>query len=81
MSRSRVISLEDVPGCPASVTALYDKYRERITGIKTVQERSDILSDMQRDYKARARLEPQNMAKLTEVCQLLKQKCWEVVPW
>lgn len=73
-----IISLADAPGCPAAVTAFYDRYRERITGIKTVQERNSILSDMQQDFEAEVRQEPQNRDKLSEVYQLLKRKCWEV---
>ena len=78
MNRNKVISLADAPGCPAAVTAFYDRYRERITGIKTEQERSGILSDMQRDFETEVRQEPQNRDKLSEVYQLLKRKCWEV---
>ena len=77
MNRDKVISLADAPGCPAAVTAFYDRYRERITGIKTVQERNSILSDMQQDFEAEVRQEPQNRDKLSEVYQLLKRKCWE----
>ena len=72
------ISLADAPECPAAITAFYDRYRERITGIKTVQERSGILSDMQQDFEAEGRQEPQNRDKLSEIYQLLKRKCWEV---
>lgn len=78
MNRSRVISLADVPGCPAASMAFYDRYRERITGIKTVEQRNNILSDMQQDFETEVRQEPQNRDKLSEVYQLLKRKCWEV---
>ncbi len=81
MNNNKTISLADVPECPAAVTAFYDRYRERITGIKTEQERSGILSDMQRDFETEVRQEPQNRDKLSEVYQLLKWKCCEVVPW
>lgn len=76
--RNRVIGLEDVPECSAAGVAFYNRFRERITGIKTVQERSGILSDMQRDFEIGARREPQNRDILSEVYQLLKRKCWEV---
>ena len=78
MNNNKIISLADAPGLPAAVTAFYDRYRERITGIKTVQERNSILSDMQQDFEAEVRQEPQNRDKLSEVYQLLKRKCWEV---
>ena len=76
--RNRVIGLEDVPECPATVTAFYDQYRERITGIKTVEQRNNILSEMQQDFEREVRQEPQNRDKLSEVYQLLKRLCWEV---
>lgn len=72
------ISLADAPGCPAAVTAFYDRYRERITCIKTVEQRNNILSDMQQYFEREVRQEPQNRDKLSEVYQLLKRKCWEV---
>ena len=78
MNRNKVISLADAPECPAAVTAFYDRYRERIIGIETVEQRNDILSDMQQDFETEVRQEPQNRDKLSEVYQLLKRKCWEV---
>ncbi len=78
MNRDRVISLADVPPCPAAVTAFYDRFRERITAIKTIDQRNNILSDMQQDFEREVRQEPQNRDKLSEVYQLLKRKCWEV---
>lgn len=79
MNRNKVISLANAPGCPAAVTAFYDRYRERITGIKTVEQRNRILADMQQDFEAEVRQKPQNRDKLSEVYQLLKRKCWEVL--
>lgn len=81
MNRDKAIRLADAPGLPAASMAFYDRYRERITGIKTEQERSGILPDMQRDFETEVRQEPQNRDKLSEVYQLLKWKCCEVVPW
>ena len=78
MNRDKVISLADAPGLPAASMAFYDRYRERITGIKTVEQRNNILSEMQQDFETEVRQEPQNRDKLSEVYQLLKQKCWEV---
>ena len=78
MNRDKAISLVDAPGCPAAVTVFYDRYRERITGIKTVEQRNNILSEMQQDFETEVRQEPQNRDKLSEVYQLLKRKCWEV---
>lgn len=73
-----IISLADAPGCPAASVAFYDRYWERITGIKTVEQRNNILSEMQQDFETEVRQEPQNRDKLSEVYQLLKWKCWEV---
>lgn len=78
MNRDKAISLTDATGLPAAVTAFYDRYRERITGIKTVEQRNNILSEMQQDFETEVRQEPQNRDKLSEVYQLLKRKCWEV---
>lgn len=78
MNRNKVISLVDAPECPAAVTAFYDRFWERITGIETVEQRNDILSDMQQYFEREVRQEPQNRDKLSEVYQLLKRKCWEV---
>ena len=78
MNRDKAISLADAPGCPAASVAFYDRYRERITGIKTVEQRNNILSEMQQDFETEVRQEPQNRDKLSEVYQLLKRKCWEV---
>ena len=77
MNNNKIISLADAPGLPAAVTAFYDRYRERITGIKTVEQRNNILSEMQQDFEREVRQEPQNRDKLSEVYQLLKRKCWE----
>ena len=60
MNRDRVFSLADAPGCPAAVTAFYDRYWERITCIKTVEQRNNILSEMQQDFEREVRQEPQN---------------------
>ncbi len=78
MNRDKAISLADAPGLPAASMAFYDRYRERITGIKTVEQRNNILSEMQQDFEREVRQEPQNRDKLSEVYQLLKRKCWEV---
>lgn len=56
----------------------YDRFRERIAGIKTIEERNSILSDMQEDFTRQVRNEPDNRDKLSRVYQLLKMKCWEV---
>ncbi|MBO5031083.1 MAG: hypothetical protein J6D08_04195 [Lachnospiraceae bacterium] len=78
LNRDRAISLADAPGCPAAVTAFNDRFWERITGIETVEQRNNILSDMQQYFEKEVRQGPQNRDKLSGVYQLLKQKCWEV---
>ena len=60
-------------------SGFYDRFRERIAGIQTVEERNSILSDMQEDFARRVRNEPDNRNKLSKAYQLLKMKCWEVV--
>lgn len=78
MNRDRVISLADVPPCPAAVTAFYDRYRARIEGIETTIQRNDILSAMQQDFERNVRHNPQERNELSRVYELLKMKCWEV---
>lgn len=78
MSRNKAMQLSDVPHCPAAVTAFYDRFRGKIADIETVEQRNNILSDMQQYFEKEVRQEPQNRDKLSEVYQLLKRKCWEV---
>ena len=78
MSKNRIISLADAPLCPVAVTEFYDRYREKITSIETVEQRNDILSDMQQYFEREVRQEPQNRDKLSEAYQMLKRECWEV---
>lgn len=79
MNRNKVISLADAPKCPAAATAFYSRYQERISGIKTVNQRNDALSDMQQDFEAGVRREPQNRNQLSEIYALLKQRVWECI--
>ena len=72
-----IISLADAPGCPAAVTAFYDRFQGKIADIETVEQRNNILSDMQQYFEREVRQEPQNRDKLSEIYMLLKRKCWE----
>ena len=45
----------------------------------SIEERNSILSDMQEDFTRQVRNEPDNRDKLSEIYQLLKQKCWEAL--
>ena len=78
MSKSRIISLADASLCPVAVTEFYDRYREKITRIETVEQRNNILSDMQQSFEREVKRELRNRDKLSEIYQLLKRKCWEV---
>lgn len=60
-------------------SGFYDRFRERIASIRTVEERNSILADIQEDFARRVRNEPDNRNKLSKAYQLLKMKCWEVV--
>ena len=62
MPNNTCIDCLDLQNCSSypAVTAFYDRFRERITGIETVEQRNDILSDMQQDFEAEVRQEPQN---------------------
>ncbi len=74
---SRIIRLTDVPACPAAAVAFYDRYRGQIAMIESIEQRNNILSDMQRDFEAEVRQKPQNRDALSGVYQLLKQMCME----
>ena len=76
-----IIDLADVQESPAAVTAFYDRYQRKIADIETVEQRNNILSDMQQDFETEVRRESQNRDKLSEIYQLLKRKCWEVRLW
>ena len=78
MSRNRIISLVSVPACPAAAIAFYDRYRGKIAMIDTIEQRNNILADMQEDFEKMVRHEPQNRNKLSKAYQLLKQKCQEI---
>ena len=77
MNRNKAISLTEMLECHAAVAAFYDRFREQIIGIKTVEQRNNILSDMQQYFEREVRQEPQNRDKLSEIYQLLKAECWE----
>ena len=80
MPNNTCIDCLDLQNCSSypAVTAFYDRFREQITGIETVEQRNNILSDMQQYFEREVRQEAQNRDKLSEVYQLLKRKCWEV---
>ena len=73
-----IIDLEDTPDYPLAVTAFYDQFWKKISDVETVEQRNNILSDMQQYFEREVRREPQNRDKLSEIYQLLKRKCWEV---
>ena len=81
MNGNETIQLSDAASCSAAVTAFYDLYRVKIADIKTVEQRNDILSDIQQYFEREVRRDPQNRNKLSEIYQLLKRKCWEVRLW
>ena len=78
MNGNKTMQLSDVAPRSAAVTAFYDRFGEKIADIKTVEQRNNILSDMQQYFEREVRQEPQNRDKLSEIYQLLKRKCWEV---
>ncbi len=78
MNKNRVIRLADAPECSAVVTAFYNRYRGKIAEVETIQQRNDILSDMQQDFEGQIQQEPQNRNGLSEAYQLLKRECWQV---
>ena len=78
LNRAGIISLAEVSACPAAV-AFYDRYRQKIAKIKTIGQRNNILSDMQRDFEAEVKQKPQNRDSLSGIYQLLKRRCMEAV--
>jgi len=69
-----IIDLVGVPPCPTAVTAFYDRFRGKIADIETVEQRNNILSDMQQDFEREVRQNPQIRDKLSGIYQLLKRK-------
>ena len=45
-----IIDLADVQESPAVATAFYDRFRGKIADIETVEQRNNILSDMQQYF-------------------------------
>lgn len=78
MNGNRMFDLSDAPGCPAAVTAFYDRFRERITGIETVEQRNGVLDDMQQYFERCVRAHLQSRDEMSRIYELLKVKCWEV---
>lgn len=76
-----IINLADVEPCSSSIVAFYDRYRSRIANIETVEQRNEILADMEERFRGYIRVEPQIRNQLSETYELLKRKCWEAVPW
>ncbi|MFG6366863.1 MAG: hypothetical protein K1W16_00280 [Lachnospiraceae bacterium] len=78
MTKVEYVQLSDVLNCSAAISAFYDRFRGKIADIEIVEQRNNILSEMQQDFEREVRQEPQNRDKLSEVYELLKRKCWEV---
>lgn len=57
----------------------YNLFAEQISGIKTVDERNRILSDMQEAFEGSIRSRPEKRNQLSMTYQALKGKCWEVL--
>ncbi|MEY8519297.1 hypothetical protein AALC25_20885 [Lachnospiraceae bacterium 29-84] len=75
----RVKALSEVKHCSPTIIWFYDKFRPQIAKIQTVGRRNAILSDMEEQFRKRVLHEPNCRDDLSEVYQLLKQKCWEVL--
>lgn len=57
----------------------YDKFINRVSEVKTVEQRNRVLSDMQEDFTRQVRDKPENRNALSEAYQILKSMCWEEV--
>lgn len=75
----RVKALSEVKHCSHTIMWFYDKFKPQIADVRTVQERNGILSDMSELFERVVRDEPNCRDQLSEVYQLLKMKCWEVL--
>ena len=75
----RVKALSEVKHCSPTIKWFYDKFKPQIADVRTVQERNGILSDMSELFERVVRDEPNCRDQLSEVYQLLKMKCWEVL--
>lgn len=74
---NRVAGLTEIPVCPATVAAFYDRYRGRIAGA-AAERLPGILGDMQEDFERAVRQNPQIRDELAAVYEVLKIKCREV---
>lgn len=57
----------------------YDRFINRVSKVKTVEQRNRILSDMQEDFTECVQNEPRNRNILSEQYQQLKSMCWRAV--
>lgn len=73
-----VIDLADVEDCPHSVNVFYSVFSQKIACIRTVRNRNKVLEDMSRHLKMIVRDEPENRDELSQVYELLKNRCWEM---
>ena len=64
-------------GSPAAV--FYGRYRARVRGIRTVQQRNSALSDIQEDFQDIVRHEAQDRNALSAAYETLKLECWEAL--
>ena len=75
---NHIIKLSDVKSSPIACN-FYDRYREPISRINTLDQRNNMLSVMQEDFERHVRAYPQERDELSETYQLLKRKCMEVL--
>ncbi len=57
----------------------YDRFINRVSEVKTVEQRNRVLSDMQEGFTECVRNEPRNRNALSEQYQQLKAMCWRAV--
>lgn len=61
------------------VVAFYERFREQIAGIKTIEQRNSVLADMSEYFTESVRSAPESRNTLSEAYQTLKAMCWEGV--
>lgn len=57
----------------------YDRFINRVSEVKTAEQRNRVLSDMQEDFTECVRNESRNRNTLSEQYQQLKAMCWRAV--
>lgn len=73
-----LIQLADTANYPMA-SNFYHRYKERIMRVGTIYQRNSLLSDMNEYFQRYVRAHPWERDEISEIYQLLKRKCMEVI--